>query len=118
MRMFDRVVVALWGIEDLRDDHQDVALSEVELGVVTVAQAPGRRDDRIEHGLEPLRARHRSEDLPYRPLLLAQVLVLPNELLELERLAASHPADSRASAGAQGSLALTEPAGGCQDAQP
>ena len=81
MRMFDRVVVALGGIEDLRDDHEDVALCEVQLGVVPVAQAPGRRDDRIEHGLEPLRARHRTEDLPHRPLLLAQVLVLPNELL-------------------------------------
>jgi hypothetical protein len=59
-----------------------------------MTQAPGRRDDRIEHGLESFRTRDRAKDLIHRVPLLAQVLVLPNELLDVERLAASHPADS------------------------
>ena len=94
MRMFHGIVVALREVEDLRDDHEDVALREVELGVVPMTQAPGRRDDRIEHGLEAFRTRDRTQDLADRLPLFAQVLVLPDELLDVERLATFHPADS------------------------
>ena len=65
-----------------------------------MTQAGGRLDDRVEHGLEAFRTRDRAEDLVERLTLLAQVLVLPNELLDVERLAASHPADSSPTAGA------------------
>jgi len=81
-------------VEDLGDDHEDVALRQVELTVLPMTQASGRRDDRIENGLEAFLTRNRAEDLVHRPPLLAQVLVLPDELLEVERLGASHPADS------------------------
>ena len=118
MRMFHGVVVALGVVEDLRDDHEDVALRQVELGVLAMTQASGRRDDRVEHGLEPFGARDRAEDLAHRPLLLAQVLVLPDELLDVERLAASHPADSTTNRPSGPSPTLTDHAGGCQDAQP
>src|SRR6185503_1409841 len=94
MRMFDGVVVALGVVEDLRDDHEDVALREIELAVLPLTQASCRRDDRVEHGLEPFGARHRAEDLVHRLPLLAQVRVLSKELLDVERLAPSHPADS------------------------
>jgi hypothetical protein len=100
VRMFLRIVVALSHVGDLRSDQEDVALGEVELTVLAVAQAGRRLDDRVEHGLEALRTRDRAEDLIQRLTLLAQVLVLPDELFDVERLVASHPLDSSATVGA------------------
>jgi hypothetical protein len=59
----------------------------------------GRRlDDRVEHGLDAFRTRDRAEDFIQCLTLLAQVRVLPDELFDVERLAATHPADSRPTA--------------------
>jgi hypothetical protein len=91
MRMFFGEVIALGEDGDLRYDHEDVALRQVELAVTPVTQTGRRLDDGIKHGLEPLRTRHRAEDLINRLTLLAQVLVLPDELFDVERLAALHP---------------------------
>ena len=94
VRMFLRVGVPLGRVGELREDHEEIAVRQVELAVLAVAEVLRGRDDLVEHGLQALRTRDRPQDLADRPPLLAQVLVVPNELLDVECLVLAHPPDS------------------------
>jgi hypothetical protein len=77
----------------LRGDHEEIALRQIELGVVAATEPPRGRDDLIEDGLQAFGTRDRSKNLADRAPLLAQVLVVPSEFLNVEWFACVHGAD-------------------------
>jgi hypothetical protein len=93
VRMFHGVLVGRTEVAALREDHKEIAFGHVELSVLAVTEPPRGLNDFIEHGLQSFRPRDRSENLADSPSLFAQVLVIPNELLNVEWLALLHAAD-------------------------
>jgi hypothetical protein len=84
--------VAFHGVAAPREDHEDVALDQVELRVLTLAGQFRGLDDLVEHRLKSFRARDGAENITGRSALLTQVLVLPEQLLSVDRLAVTHAA--------------------------
>lgn len=62
--------------------------------MLAMAEPRGGPHDLIEHGLQPFGACDRAKHLADRLPLFAQVLVVPNELLDVARLVTLHAPDS------------------------
>lgn len=78
--MLDGVVEGCWKVAALREDHKEVTLGHVELGVFAMTESPRSVDDLIEDGLEPFGASNRAEHAAQRTLLCAQVLNFAGQL--------------------------------------
>jgi len=82
--MFQGVLVRGREVTALREDHKEIAFRQVKLSVLAMTESPRGLNDLIEHGLQSFRTRDCAENLADSPSLLAQVLVIPNELLNVE----------------------------------
>ena len=88
--MLLRIRVTPDGVAALREDHEDIGFRQVELGVLAMTEQFRGLDDLVEDGLESFGARHGAKHIAYRAPLPAQVLVLPKELLSVDRLPLTH----------------------------
>ena len=93
VRMFRGVVVGLVEVGALREDAKLIAFRQIELRVLAATEPLRGLDDLVQYRLQTLRGRDRPKNVADRLPLVAQVLIVSSELLDVAYLALSHGVD-------------------------